>query len=318
MSARVGITLGDPGGIGPEITARALHALAGAFEPVLFGQRNVWERALELAGVPDPLARAGRLVECDDAPIDALPYGGPHARAGLASLRYLRRATGELVAGRIDGLCTAPLSKAAIQAHEPGFIGHTEFLQHAFGLPRAVMLMASDRLRVAVATTHVALADVPSRLSTDGLCQLVRLLHHDLRARFGLRNPRIALLGLNPHAGEHGAFGDEEGRIIIPAIDILQKELIDVEGPFPADGLFPRLEGAGFDAVVAMYHDQGLVPFKVLAFHDGVNVTVGLPRPRTSPDHGTAYDIAGRGVADPRSMQAALRLCARLAGTLSG
>jgi 4-hydroxythreonine-4-phosphate dehydrogenase len=310
---RIGVTLGDPCGIGPEVAARALAGGVGGCVPVVYGQRAVWGRALGVVGLSDPLEKSGEWVECDDANLAALPYGAPCARGGLASLRALERATADLVAGRLDGLCTAPLSKAAVQHHEPGFVGHTEYLQQAFGVPRVVMLMASPRLRVALATTHVAIADVPRRLSVDGLCETVRIVAAELGRRFGVAAPRIGLCGLNPHAGEGGSFGDEEARVISPAMALLEAEGLRVEGPFAADGLFPRVASAGLDVVVAMYHDQGLVPFKMLAFHEGVNVTCGLPRPRTSPDHGTAYDLAGTGRADPRSMASALALCVELA-----
>jgi 4-hydroxythreonine-4-phosphate dehydrogenase len=313
---RIGVTLGDPCGIGPEVAARALSTRPGGFTPVVYGQRAVWQRALAITGlVRDPIESDGTLVDCDDADLAELPLGRPCARGGLASLRALERATADLVSGRIDGLCTAPLAKAAVQAHAPGFVGHTEYLQQAFGVPRVVMLMASPRLRVAVATTHIALKDVASRLTADDLCGTVEVLAGDLRRRFGVARPRIALCGLNPHAGEGGAFGDEEARVIIPARDRLRASGLDVDGPFAADGLFPRVQGLGYDAVVAMFHDQGLVPFKLVSFEDGVNVTCGLPRPRTSPDHGTAYDLAGQGMADPRSMAEALSLCVRLAAS---
>ena len=316
---RLGITLGDPCGIGPEVTARALAALASrpeglGFVPVVFGQRSVWARAQAVTGVADVLP-AEALVESDDASLADLPWGGPHPRAGLASLRYLARATEALRVGQVDALCTAPLSKAAVKSHASHFRGHTEYLQEAFGLARVVMLMASPRLRVALATTHVALAEVSRRLTVDGLCEVARLTVRELTTRFGIAKPRLAVCGVNPHAGEQGAFGDEELRVVAPAVARLKAEGLAVEGPLAADGLFASLHTgrAHCDAVLAMYHDQGLVPFKMLAFHDGVNVTLGLPRPRTSPDHGTAYDIAGRGVADAQSMEAALVLAAQLA-----
>jgi len=321
---RIGISLGDPGGIGPEVTVRALHALrstaadeGASLRPIVYGQPEVWARALAVTGLADPLP-PGSLVACDDALLEALPWSGPHPRGGLASLRYLARATDDLASGAVDGLCTAPLAKAAVAGHAPGFRGHTEFLQERLGSARVVMLMASERLRVALATTHVALAQVPSLLTVERLCGVARLVLGELQERFGVAQPRLAVCGLNPHAGEHGAFGDEELRVVAPAVAQLRAEGWSVEGPLPADGLFAGIfnglaGGSAPDAVLAMYHDQGLVPFKMAAFHDGVNVTLGLPRPRTSPDHGTAFDIAGRGVADHRSMLAALRLCARLA-----
>lgn len=318
---RIAISLGDPGGIGPEITVRALAAETG-FTPVVYGARAVWERACRVAGVElrlQTIAHAGEavgpsLVEADAGTTAEFPYGAGDRRSGEAQFECLRRAVDDVLAGHADGLCTAPVNKAAIDLVRPGFHGHTEYLQERFGVPRVVMLMAGEKLRVALATTHVAIADVPRRLTVEGLVEVSALVAKELRERFGVADPRLAFCGLNPHAGEQGRFGDEESRLIAPAMETLRRQGIRVEGPFPADGLFPRIERAGFDAVVAMFHDQGLIPFKMLAFHDGVNVTLGLPRPRTSPDHGVAYDIAGEGVADPRSMRSALRLCVRLAG----
>jgi 4-hydroxythreonine-4-phosphate dehydrogenase len=320
---RIALSLGDPGGIGPEITARVLAdpAFASNCVPVVYGNSAVWARACALTGVPDSLqrlstardARGPSLVECDDAGPDALPYGHATAAAGRAQTRYLAKAVDELLAGAVAGLCTAPVNKAAVHAAGLPFTGHTEYLQERFQVPRVVMLMAGEHLRVALATMHMSVRDVPNTLRTDELVEIALLVTRELTTRFGIQNPRLAILGLNPHAGEEGRFGDEEQRIIGPAIEVLRSRGVRVEGPFPADGLFPRVHEAGFDAVLAMYHDQGLIPFKMLEFHTGVNVTLGLPKPRTSPDHGVAYDIAGTGRADPRSMASALRLCIRLA-----
>jgi 4-hydroxythreonine-4-phosphate dehydrogenase len=319
---RVGISLGDPGGIGPEITARALAdgALLNQFVPIVFGGLDVWKRACRIAGVPDRLKIAARpgeahgptLIECDHAAPGEVPFGQATPRAGRSQKTYLERAVDALTAGEIDGLCTAPVNKAAVDAAGLPFTGHTDYLRERFDVPRVVMLMAGERLRVALATMHVAVKAVPASLRTDELFEIGRLVARELAGRFGIAAPRIAVCGLNPHAGEEGHFGDEETRIIVPAIARLQEAGVQAEGPFPADGLFPRAASLPYDAILAMYHDQGLIPFKMREFHTGVNVTLGLPRPRTSPDHGVAYDIAGRGTADPRSMMAALRLCIRL------
>jgi 4-hydroxythreonine-4-phosphate dehydrogenase len=319
----IAISLGDPGGIGPEITARVLAdpAITQACTPIVFGARNVWSRACAVTGLPDHLveiarpedARGPSLISCDDAPLDQLPAGKATRAAGVAQTRYLARAVDALTAGKVAGLCTAPVNKAAVHAAGLPFTGHTEYLQERFHVPRVVMLMAGERLRVALATMHVAVRDVAASLRREELVEIGLLVASELRERFGIPAPRLAFCGLNPHAGEEGQFGDEEQRIIGPAIAELRARGVATEGPFPADGLFPRVHEAGFDAVVAMFHDQGLIPFKMLEFHTGVNVTLGLPRPRTSPDHGVAYDIAGQGKADPRSMASALRLCTRLA-----
>ncbi len=311
--ARLAVTLGDPGGIGPEITARALAARpeAGA---LVYGHRGVWERAQALVGARPPV----ELVETDDTPLAQLPFGRGSAASGRSAFRALARATDDLVAGRVDGLCTAPLAKSAVQLQEPSFVGHTEYLQQRFGVPRVVMLMAGHRLNVALVTTHLALAAVPGRLTRGAIVETLALTSRELRERFGVASPRLAVLGLNPHAGEEGRFGDEEARVIRPALDEARGRGLEVEGPFAADGFFPRADQLGFSAVVAMYHDQGLIPFKLLEFHSGVNVTLGLPRPRTSPDHGTAWELAGQGTADPRSMTSALDLCLRLAAARPG
>ena len=319
----IALSLGDPGGIGPEITARVLAdpEFSDRCVPIVFGSRAVWSRACALVGVRDGTrviasareATGPSLIECDDAPLDALPYGVATPAAGRAQTRYLARAVDALTAGDVTGLCTAPVNKAAVHAAGLSFTGHTEYLQERFGVPRVVMLMAGERLRVALASMHLALREVAPSLRTEELVEIGSLVARELTERFGIAAPRLAVCGLNPHAGEEGRFGDEESRVIAPAIAALRTRGIATDGPFPADGLFPRIIGLGYDAVLAMYHDQGLIPFKMLEFHTGVNVTLGLPRPRTSPDHGVAYDIAGKGVADPRSMASALRLCVRLA-----
>lgn len=326
MSARpvVAITLGDPGGIGPEIVARALGdaALQEAFTPVVYGAWSAWKRACELVGHSDSLRLTSSVrdvngpsfISIDDGPASEFPYASGDARSGLVQLRSLQRAAEDLNAGAVDGLCTAPIAKHAVCLHEPGFVGHTEWLQQRFNVERVVMLMAGPRLRVALATTHLPLRDVPDALDVDELAEMLVLTAKELTSRFGISNPRVAVCGLNPHAGENGRFGDEEGRIIAPAIEKARRAGVDAQGPFPADGVFSRVIQAPWDAIVAMYHDQGLGPFKLLEGHDGVNVTLGLPRPRTSPDHGVAWDIAGKGIAEPGSMIAALKLCVQLAG----
>ena len=310
---RIALSLGDPNGIGPEVTAKALATLPReGWTPVVHGSRAVWAHTLATLGLKDPLSAWGGFESCDDTQVGALTPGEATRVGGRASLQALAAATRALREGRVDGLCTAPLAKAAVRLVDPSFVGHTEYLQQAFGLARVVMLMSSPGLDVALATTHVALRRVADLLTVEGLVEVFDLTARALERRLG-RRPRLAVLGLNPHAGEDGAFGDEELRVIGPAIARAAREGLDVHGPFAADGLFARWDGAGFDGVVAMFHDQGLVAFKQRAFHDGVNVTLGLPRPRTSPDHGTAWDLAGRGVADARSMASALSLCVRLA-----
>jgi len=321
----VAVSLGDPSGIGAEITAAALasRGMKSALRPLVFGDEAVWARACMSLGVDDRLPRielgddapaSGALVRVSRLAARDRRPGKPTREGALAQAAYLDAAIEAVRGGRAGALCTAPITKAGL--HEAGlpYPGHTELLAERFGAERVVMMLAGPVLRVVVATTHVALKDVPSRLTVGGIEQTLTITDQALRRQFGIRRPRIAVCGLNPHAGEGGLFGDEEERIIAPAIERARAAGVRAEGPFPADGLFPRAARGGWDAVLAMYHDQGLIPLKTVHLESAVNVTLGLPVPRTSPDHGVAYDIAGKGKADPTSMIEALRLAARLAG----
>ena len=284
MSARlrVAISLGDPRGIGPEVTQKALAdpRVQAALVPVLFG---------------DPAA----LFEGDRA-------------CGAEALARVKAAARAVMAGRADALCTAPLSKHRVALSQPDFVGHTEYLAGLTGA-RVAMMMAGPRLRVVLASTHLALADVPQKITREQILFVTQLCDLELRMRFGIARPRIAVCGLNPHAGEGGLFGDEEERLVAPAVRDAQARGIDARGPLPADGLFPSAAKGSCDAVVALYHDQGLIPAKLLDFRETVNVTLGLPWPRTSPDHGTADDLFGKGQADAEPMISALLLAAKLA-----
>ena len=317
----IAVTLGDPSGVGPEVTAAALATLRvqDALIPVVYGDERIWKRACAIVGVPDTLQRVTFAAERVPTllPVTQLSeqdaaFGKPSLAGAEAQLRYLVEATRALKAGAVQGLCTAPLSKAQVSRTGIAFSGHTEYLAEELGA-RVLMMLAGPKLRVAVATTHLALSDVARTLSTGELVKDLEILHRELRERFGIARPRLAVCGLNPHAGEGGLFGDEEARIIAPAIAVAKARGIDATGPYAADGLFPRVVDGAFDAVLAMFHDQGLIPVKLLHFDEAVNVTLGLPRPRTSPDHGVAYDLAGTGKARPQSMEAALLLAARLA-----
>jgi len=330
---RVAISMGDPCGVGPEICAVALSdaRVRAALVPQLFGDAGAFAAACALRGLADPFApRAGgpppgELVETTRLPAGERVFGRAFAPAsghaqvrggghvqGEAALAYVDAAIDAVLAGRADALCTAPLSKHRVALAHPGFQGHTEHLAARFGAEVAMML-AGPRLRVVLATNHLALSEVPRRLTAEKIAFVIRLTNRELSIRFGLSNPRIAVCGLNPHAGDGGLFGDEEARLVAPAIARAQSEGIDASGPHPADGLFPRAVRGAFDAVVALYHDQGLIPAKLLDFRETVNVTLGLPHPRTSPDHGTADDIAGQGLADAEPMVSALLLAAQLA-----
>ncbi|MGZ6143828.1 MAG: 4-hydroxythreonine-4-phosphate dehydrogenase PdxA [Myxococcales bacterium] len=300
----VAISMGDPLGIGPEVVALALTDLKvrAVLDPVVFGDRATLQRAAELRGVP----LVARVVQ-----VGRLPARPSAEEAGAAALEYVDRAARTVIAGEARALCTAPLSKERVALRKPDFVGHTEHLAAMTGAQVAMML-AGPRLRVVLATNHLALADVPRKITAARIAFVTGLAARELRERWGIERPRIAVCGLNPHAGDGGIFGDEEARIVAPAIEKARADGVDASGPHPADGLFPRAARGDYDAVVALYHDQGLIPAKLLDFAQTVNVTLGLPWPRTSPDHGTADDIAGQGKADPTPMISALLLAARL------
>ncbi|MGE5318686.1 MAG: 4-hydroxythreonine-4-phosphate dehydrogenase PdxA, partial [Hyphomicrobiaceae bacterium] len=242
------------------------------------------------------------------SPANAAARGEAAYRAILEGVRLVQ-------AGQASALVTAPINKAHLNAAGHDFPGHTELLAKLCGNVPVCMMMVGAQLRVVLVTTHVAIAQVPRRLNRDRVLQTILLTARSLRRQFGIAGPRLAVCGLNPHAGESGLFGDEEGRVIAPAVRAARRRGLRVLGPLAADGVFAQAgHGGSYDAVVCMYHDQGLAPFKFVHFADGVNFTVGLPFVRTSPDHGTAFDVAGSGRADARSMAAALRLAAELSG----
>ncbi len=282
---RILITLGDPAGIGPEVVDAAIAA--GGF-PANCAFEIIGDRG---AGVP----------------------GRPDRRSARAALDTLEQAAARLREGKADAVVTGPVSKEALQAVGFRFPGQTEFFANALGVSDYGMLLTGRRLTVGLATIHMALAGVPGALSMDGIFRTGCLMHAFLTRR-GIARPRIAVAGLNPHAGENGAFGDEEQTIISPALERLNGRFPGAfSGPAVPDAIFRDAAQGTYHAVLAMYHDQGLIPLKLLDFDSAVNVTLGLPRPRVSPDHGTAFAIAGRGLADPSSMRAAIRLACELA-----
>jgi 4-hydroxythreonine-4-phosphate dehydrogenase len=283
---RIAITTGDPSGIGPEVAARA------AADP----------RVLELC---DPIVYGS-------APDQSFEPGVLSAEAGRAAYDTIVRAVADTQQGRVDALATAPVNKEAFRLAGLPWAGHTDLLAHLTGVSQVAMMFHSDALRVVLATIHIPLAAVPQALTQPVLESTIALTAREL-PRFGIERPRIAVAGLNPHAGEQGLFGAEERLVFEPAIAACRRLGIDVSGPFPGDTVFVRAVRGEFDVVVASYHDQGLIPVKLLAFGQSVNVTLGLPIIRTSVDHGTAFDIAGRGMADPSSMISAVILAARLA-----
>jgi 4-hydroxythreonine-4-phosphate dehydrogenase len=294
--------VGDPAGIGPEIVAAAVRARSAAgIELCLYGD-------IEAVASWGPLDG----VELHPFRSAAVAPGSPDPRAAAGVVDAVRAAARDCLAGELDALVTAPISKDVIARAGYPYPGHTELLQEVAGAGRAVMLLVGGNLRVALATVHCPLREVAARLSTPGLWEILRVLDADLRRRFALPAPRLAVCGLNPHAGESGRFGDEDARVIAPAVEQAHAAGLDVRGPFAADSLFVRALRGEFDAVLAMYHDQGLGPLKTHAFGRAVNVTLGLPLIRTSVDHGTAFDIAGRGVADAGSMLEAIDLAVAL------
>jgi 4-hydroxythreonine-4-phosphate dehydrogenase len=287
MKPRIALTVGDPAGIGPEIVAKAC-------------------------------ADARVLSVCEP-----LPYGPPasasfnqgvlSAEAGRAAYDAVCAAVRDAVGGKVDGMATAPVNKLAFARAGLPWKGHTDLLAHLTGTARVAMMFWSEPLKVVLATVHIPLIEVATALTRELVDGIISLTAHGL-PRFGLSLPRLALAGLNPHAGEGGLLGTDEQRVLVPAVEAARRAGIDIQGPFPGDTVFVRASRGEFDAVIACYHDQGLIPVKLLAFGRAVNVTLGLPIIRTSVDHGTAFDIAGKGIADPSSMIEATLLAARLAG----
>lgn len=315
----IGISLGDVSGIGPEVTAAALSLprVRRELVPVVFGDGPTLARfpifKKYARATPETLGRATGPTVCEVSTLaekDRRP-GKPTAAGGRAQYSYVTAAIEAARAGHVDALCTAPVSKEQISRAGIPFMGHTEVLAEAFGV-EVLMLMDGPRVRIALATNHVPVSALPRLLTVEKLTEQLVLLSRELKAVVG-RRPRIAVLGLNPHAGEGGLLGREEVEIISPAIRQARKARVDADGPFPADGLFSRPDDIPYDAVLAMYHDQGLIPAKALDFERTVNVTLGLPVPRTSPDHGTAYSIAGTGTASPVPMAEALLKAALMA-----
>jgi 4-hydroxythreonine-4-phosphate dehydrogenase len=318
---RIALTAGEPAGVGPELIARLAHEDLGADLVVIADARLMAERA-EAVGVALELedfraggqpSLPGRLAIVDVALAKPSHPGSLDPRNAGYVLETLARAADGASAGTFDAIVTAPVHKGVINDAGVPFSGHTEFFADRAGCRVVMMLVAGD-LRVALATTHLPLSAVPAAITRDGLNATLRILAADLRKRFGLAAPRIAVLGLNPHAGEGGHLGREEIETIEPVIEALREEGIDLVGPLPADTAFVPSHLARFDAVLAMYHDQGLPVLKHAGFGQAVNITLGLPYIRTSVDHGTALDIAGSGRADAGSLRAALRLAMELAG----
>lgn len=325
-SPLLGLTMGDPAGIGPEVVAKALakpsvhrgcrFLVIGAF-PVMERTLKRLRSPLKAVKITDvSLIPAGpkqvSVLDPLSDPLGSFDLGKAASETGAASVAFITEAVRLAEAGWIDAMVTAPINKEAMQMGGYRYPGHTELLADLTKSPEVGMMILGGPLKIMFATTHVALRALPDRLTTPAIGKAIRLADFALRESFRIRKPRIGVAALNPHAGEHGLFGDEEHTTIQPAVDQARRAGIDASDPLPADTLFGKAARGAYDGVVALYHDQGLIPLKLLAFGTCVNMTVGLPIIRTSVDHGTAYDIAGRGVAEPGSLIEAIKLAVQL------
>jgi 4-hydroxythreonine-4-phosphate dehydrogenase len=321
---KLAVTMGDPGGVGPEIIVKAVSSpeVRRYCVPIVIGEPSVMEKALTLLrrplklkiiGSPKDSKPARGVVEMISAISLAVKFekNRPTPEGGIAAAGYIRKAVELALNKLVDGIVTAPISKEALKMAGLKWPGHTEMLADLTGTKDYTMMLIGGPLRVILVTIHTALKNVPNLITKRKIVGVIRLAKRACDM-LGIRNPKIAVAGLNPHAGEKGIFGDEEIREIIPAVREAMKAGIPVSGPFPPDSIFHKAYRGDIDIIVSMYHDQGLIPLKMIAFEKGVNVTVGLPFIRTSPDHGTAYDIAWKGIADPSSMIEAIKLAAKL------
>ncbi|UVT15616.1 MAG: 4-hydroxythreonine-4-phosphate dehydrogenase PdxA [Nitrospira sp.] len=328
----LGITMGDPAGIGPEVIAKALSGshLRNVCRPIVIGSLPIMEQTitdlgLKLRVVPvdgrdTPPPRRGMVVVLDPlaTPLRKFKPGIAAAETGAASVAFIKKAVELAQLGGIDGMVTAPINKEAINMAGCRYPGHTELLADLTRANESGMMIVGGPLRIMFVTTHVAIRDLSSLLTQANIEKAIRLAQLALSTLFGIKRPKIGVAALNPHAGEHGLFGDEEARVILPAARAAQREGILASDPLPADTLFGKAAKGLYDGIVALYHDQGLIPLKLVAFGTCVNLTVGLPIIRTSVDHGTAFDIVGKGVADPGSLFEAIKLAAKIARTKDG
>jgi 4-hydroxythreonine-4-phosphate dehydrogenase len=318
----IGITMGCPAGIGPEIILRffADNTASSNTRAVVLGDQKVLEKCAADLNLPalcvpwtpgSPLPIDGiPIVQLSTLEQEDIEWGHPNQATGLAMAHYIESSVKLTQQGHIQGITTCPISKSSLNDAGYLFPGHTEMLASLTKSPSYAMMMAGSKLRVTLVTIHCPLNEVPTSLSKDSVFNMIHETHRALRIDFGIKDPKIAVAGLNPHGSEKGLFGSEEEQIIAPAIENARTQNMNVSGPFPPDTVFFKAAAGEFDAVVCMYHDQGLIPFKLLHFEDGVNITLGLPIVRTSVDHGTAYDIAGKGLASHQSLGEAVRLAA--------
>lgn len=324
----IGITMGDPVGIGPEIILKALSSpmVQDWCKPVIIGDLNILSQAENLVGSGITLNPVTSIDKClfdrgcadillsSDLSTGTLSPGRPTVESGKAMVGYINEAVDLAMSNKIDAMVTAPINKISMKRSGSVFHGHTELIADKTGSDKYVMMMAGRKLSVVLVTIHIPFHEVVEKLSPSVILDTIRVTGKALKERFGLDNPKIGVAALNPHAGENGLFGNEEQEVIQPAIDTARVEGFDVSDPQAPDTVFYHAHDGRYDVVVCMYHDQGLIPFKLIHFKDGVNTTLGLPIIRTSVDHGTAYDIAGTGKADPGSLIEAIRLSAFQAG----
>lgn len=316
----IGITIGDINGIGPEVIIKSLedNRILKQFTPVIYGSGKVisyYRKALDkesfnyqqISSIDKVAHKKVNVLNVWDETIEINP-GQANETGGKYAVLSLQKAVADLKEEKIDAIVTAPLAKDLVQSDDFKFPGHTEYLTQEAGESDSLMFLVHDALRVGVVTGHIPLKDVSDKVTKEKIVTKLQKMIKSLQKDFGIKKPRVAVLGLNPHAGENGLLGDEEEKVIVPAIDEVKKGHNIVAGPFPADGFFGMRSYKQYDGVLAMYHDQGLIPFKTMAFEEGVNYTAGLPFVRTSPDHGTAFAIAGKGEADETSFRNALYL----------
>jgi 4-hydroxythreonine-4-phosphate dehydrogenase len=320
----IAITMGDPSGIGPEITVKVLADRGDLPPAIVIGDPQVLRRVIRILGLNLEIRIIDSPEEYRDSPgiidviagsklPDDLPIGRVDARSGRAAYDYVARAIDLAIEGKVQAITTAPLSKEAMHAAGICHPGHTEILAERTGTKNYAMMLVNDQIRVILVTVHLPLIEATTKLSFERELATIRLAHQAVR-RFGIARPRVAVAALNPHAGEGGMFGREDADIIAPAVACAVAEGIEASGPWPGDTVFMRARRGDFDIVVAQYHDQGLIPIKYLGIDHGVNITVGLPFVRTSVDHGTAFDIAGTGRADATSLRVAIKHAAALVG----
>jgi 4-hydroxythreonine-4-phosphate dehydrogenase len=322
----IAITMGDPTGIGPEIIVKALSMVEPyqCCRPVVFGDRNVISTTIERLGLPDRAEVVENIPEGEFSPRriflfslsrlepTSLHFGKPDRPCAEAMVKYVEVAVSEVMKGNVEAITTCPINKQAMNAAGYHFSGHTELLAHLTGSPAVAMMFVGSRWNVVLVTTHLSLKEVPKWITRDRVLSTIRIAEAGLRKYFKVPHPRVAVTALNTHCGEKGLLGEEEEKAILPAISLAKEQGIEVEGPFPADSFFNLSRSHSFDVIVAMYHDQGLIPVKMADFREAVNLTLGLPFIRTSVGHGTAYDIAGKGSADPTNLVKAILTASKL------